>query len=555
MFSVILYGRNDSHGYNLHKRAAISFNALAEVMSDPDDEILFVDYNTPDDYPTFPEAIHDTLTDKAKRVMRILRVRPGQHVRHRLKTHLVALEPQSRNVALRRSNPRNRWILYTNTDMLLVPRRENELLSDIFRDAPNGFYHIPRFEIPEMLWEAAFDRRDPVGNLTKLRDWAMRFRLNQVVHNAMPVRYDAPGDFQAALREDMFAIHGFDEDMILGWHCDSNLAARMALYRGTVDTLIDKVFGYHCDHTRAVAVNNNGRQTPMNDQNRFIWDLTTPYLPAQAETWGWPDIDIEEIRLDRDTHFDRFSAGVGAAIEPATAAYDTTTIEGPLGDLTYDLQHTLPFVCDQVLTYPTHTSLMFVGARPEFLTRFSTAWRNMGFTGPILLPTECAGLPMDLPGVESGGFDQLLPRTDLFLFEFGLATQSSDEAIRSGRAATPLDWEHLQVVEKLFRLAGASEAQTRRDPQCRPRRFIGVNVIQNRYWGLFTDHVDTKLNPYCGQVLAGDALRKTSIKSRLARLLDHSRPRTSPPAGPIAENRSKEHASAANQATRRRHDG
>ena len=67
MFSVIVYGRNDTHGYNLHKRAAISFNAIAEVMSDPDDEILFVDYNTPDDHPTFPEAIHDTLTDKAKK--------------------------------------------------------------------------------------------------------------------------------------------------------------------------------------------------------------------------------------------------------------------------------------------------------------------------------------------------------------------------------------------------------------------------------------------------------------------------------------------------------
>ena len=131
MFSVILYGRNDSHGYNLHKRAAISFNALAEVMSDPDDEILFVDYNTPDDHPTFPEAIHDTLTDKAKKVMRILRVRPDQHAHLRPKTHLVALEAQSRNVALRRSNPRNRWILYTNTDMLLVPRNEKESLSDI----------------------------------------------------------------------------------------------------------------------------------------------------------------------------------------------------------------------------------------------------------------------------------------------------------------------------------------------------------------------------------------------------------------------------------------
>ena len=172
MFSVILYGRNDSHGYNLHKRAAISFNALAEVMSDPDDEILFVDYNTPDDHPTFPEAIHDTLTDKAKKVMRILRVRPDQHAHLRSKTHLVALEAQSRNVALRRSNPRNRWILYTNTDMLLVPRNESESLSDILGGLPDGFYQMPRFEIPEMLWEAAFDRRDPAGNLAKLRDWA-----------------------------------------------------------------------------------------------------------------------------------------------------------------------------------------------------------------------------------------------------------------------------------------------------------------------------------------------------------------------------------------------
>src|SRR5260370_18479376 len=78
MFSIILYGRNASHGYNLHKRAAIGVNAPAEGMSDSNDEILFVDDNTPNDHPTFPEAIHDTLTDQAKSVMRILRVRP-QH--------------------------------------------------------------------------------------------------------------------------------------------------------------------------------------------------------------------------------------------------------------------------------------------------------------------------------------------------------------------------------------------------------------------------------------------------------------------------------------------
>src|SRR5260370_1087230 len=154
MFSVILYGRNDSHGYNLHKRAAISFNALAEVMSDPDDEILFVDYNTPDDHPTFPEAIDDTLTDKAKKVMRILRVRPDQHAHLRSKTHLVALEAQSRNVALRRSNPRNRWILYTNTDILLVPPHPKKSLSNTLPPLPAASHPLPPLQTPEMLWEA-----------------------------------------------------------------------------------------------------------------------------------------------------------------------------------------------------------------------------------------------------------------------------------------------------------------------------------------------------------------------------------------------------------------
>src|SRR5687767_15105806 len=122
MLSVILYGRNDSYGYNLHKRAAISFNTIAELLLDDNDEILFVDYNTPDDMPTFPEAIQDTLTQKAKQHLRILRVRPHIHLRYKNLTHLIALEPISRNIALRRSNPHNRWILSTNTDMVFVPR-------------------------------------------------------------------------------------------------------------------------------------------------------------------------------------------------------------------------------------------------------------------------------------------------------------------------------------------------------------------------------------------------------------------------------------------------
>lgn len=518
MFSVILYGRNDTHGYNLHKRAAISFNAIAEVMSDPDDEILFVDYNTPDDHPTFPEAIQDTLTDKAKSVLRVLRIRPEQHVHLKSRTHLVALECQSRNVALRRSNPNNRWILYTNTDMLLVPRVEGESLSEILRDLPDGFYQVPRFELPEMLWEAAFDRRDPAGNLAKLRDWSVRYHLNQVVHNFLPMKYDALGDFQAALREDMFAIHGFDESMLLGWHCDSNLAARLALYRGRVDTLVDRVFGYHCDHTRVAAANNKGRQTKMNDQDKYIWDVLTPFVPEQADTWGWPDVAIEEIRLDRDTAYERFTAGLDAALKPAALPYTTSSLEWFLfDDLTYDIAHTLPFVCDQMLTYPRETAIMVVATRAEFVQRFVVAWKAMGFTGPVLVPTECEGLPDDLPGLERANATDLLCRADMFVFEFGLSTQRVDEPVRVGRMRGPDDKQGLGVVERIFRRAAATEAETRPANRRLPRRFVGVNVIYNKYWPVFTDYIAANINPFCSQVLAGLPRVDPSLRGKVLR--------------------------------------
>ena len=66
MISIVLYGRNDNYGYNLHKRAALSLNCMAEVLTDPSGRDFFVDYNTPDDFPTFPEAIQDTLTKRAR---------------------------------------------------------------------------------------------------------------------------------------------------------------------------------------------------------------------------------------------------------------------------------------------------------------------------------------------------------------------------------------------------------------------------------------------------------------------------------------------------------
>jgi hypothetical protein len=141
----------------------------------------------------------------------------------------------------------------------------------------------------------------------------------------------------------------------------------------------------------------------------------------------------------------------------------------------------------------------------------------MGFTGPVLVPNECEGLPSDLEGEERGAFEDLLPRAEMFIFEFGLATQHADEPVRIGRQAGPLDVKRLRVVTKLFKQATSTEAETRPPGRRTPRRFVGVNVIYNKFWPLFTDYVGANINPFCSQVLAGLPRNDPSLRGKVLR--------------------------------------
>ena len=321
MLSVVLYGRNDSHGYNLHKRAAISFNCIAEVLNDPDDELIFVDYNTPNDLPTFPEAIADTLTERCRHRLRILRIRPEVHEAFRTRTHLVALESVSRNAAIRRANAANRWILSTNTDMVFVPRQGGDSLSSVVAGLPDGFYGLPRFDVPQALWESV-NRSDPQGTIEQFRRWGWHFHLNEIVYGNSLIRFDGPGDFQLMMRDDIAAIHGFHEGMIRGWHVDSNLCKRMLLLRGAIGSVEDKVLGYHCDHSRQATLANQSTKIE-NDPNLYVFGVETPYIPAQADSWGLPDAPVEEIRLT-GSHVARCATALGRTLEPTICLSGTT---------------------------------------------------------------------------------------------------------------------------------------------------------------------------------------------------------------------------------------
>lgn len=301
MLSVIIVGRNDSHGYNMHKRVAISINCLASLLEDPDDEILFVDCNTREDLPTLPEAIEDTLTDKAKVHIRVLRIRPPVFKKHNNGSRLPISESLSKNVGIRRSNPRNRWILSTTSDAVVVPLADGNSLTAIVRDLEEGTYALPRFGVPESFW-GTLDRKDPETMISKCRQWGVRFRLNNVVENDRPdIVYDNPGDFQLFSREQAFQIQGFDERMTRCWHHDSNLARRLFLLNGSPRDLLEKALCYHCDHTWEADYLHNGQLTvaDINSIETFVLNVVSPYQEFQSETWGLPHEKIEEIRLGK----------------------------------------------------------------------------------------------------------------------------------------------------------------------------------------------------------------------------------------------------------------
>ncbi len=491
MISVVLYGRNDSYGYNLHKRGALSLNCIAEVLDDPDDEILFVDWNTPDDFPTFPEAIADTLTEKARRVLRILRVRPSQHARFAGRTHLVALESPARNVAVRRSNPANRWILSTNTDMIFVPRTGRSL-SAIAAGLPDGYYHLPRFELPETLWEG-LDRRDAPGTIAAIEAWARRYHLNEIVTLQEPaVRYDGPGDFQLALRADLHDLHGFDERMLLGWHVDSNIAVRLGLRHTMPGDVLSDIFGYHCDHTRQVTPAHKAGAV-QNDWTVFTRDITEPRAPCQPD-WGLGEESVEEVRIGGGA---RYLAALDAAIPAPMETPSWAAFGGSAPDRTfYHPDHVAPFVIDAISSLPRDTAVVWVASTGALLERFEAAWHVLGFTGRL---QSVVSLP---DGTLPAGMAEMLREADLLVFDFAMT-----QALRDRPDWRMLDDPAVAAVAESFRRAVAGERA--RAAGLPPRRFIAVNAVANSIESLVTARIGAVTAPYSTRIRQGYVIRPT----------------------------------------------
>jgi hypothetical protein len=469
VISVLVYGRNDAHGYNLHRRAALSFNCIAEVLTDPDDEIVFVDYNTPDELPTFVEALSDTLTERCLELLRVIRVPASIHEeRFAERTHLPALEPVARNAAVRRANPANRWLLSTNTDMIFLPR-SGRSLSEICAELADGFYGLPRYELPEWLWER-LPRSDPAVALAEIARLGPALSLDEPTLSNEWIRFDAPGDFQLVLREDFVAIDGLDEEMILGYHVDSNFSKRMLLQRGSIESLESELAGYHCNHNRTPTVY-HGAKTVSNDLRRFFLAVERPDLPTQRETWGLVGDELEEIS-PTERSGGRFAEAVLAAAPKRVGPRAPSDAARVSYELTYDTGHVLPFVADSLAVAPPHATIVYVGANS-------------------LLEQSLAALMAELDGGRSlavadlddpSSVDELARTADLFVVDLGLDLSLSPEpsAPATGYRPSPLPVELAWAYFALERLVELERARV--ELGAHPRRFVLVHS-----WTVFWD--------------------------------------------------------------------
>ena len=367
--SVIVYGRNDGHGYNMHKRVAISLNAIAEKLQDVDDEIIFVDWNSPDHLPTLIEDIFDTLTPRTQELTRVFRVRSSIHQKiSPSDSNRPTIEPYARNVGIRRSNPNNKWILNTNTDMVFLTEKKS--LSVLFEELPTGFYNSYRFEIPEYLWNSS-SRLEPAKFLTDLEKWRDSANLIRKVYlqredHRVP---DAPGDFQLAPRDTFFKLNGFPESMLYGWHVDSAMSQLLVKELGYPVILEgDQVQGFHCNHLRHL--------THFHTSNEKQNDFTSGgSIKTSGKNWGLADEDIEEINI---LQLNNKILEIVENMDHFPTPSPESSIE-VVSNVFYPTEITFTFLVDSLITKPLNSKIIYVGFNEQLKLKIKKVSTDLGF--------------------------------------------------------------------------------------------------------------------------------------------------------------------------------
>jgi hypothetical protein len=263
------------------------------------------------------------------------------------------------------------------------------------------------------------------------------------------------------LREDFFAVAGFDEEMLLGWHLDSNLSRRMRLHRGSIETLQGSVAGYHCNHSRIPTVY-HGTQI-SNDLDRFFYSVEGAELQGQRATWGLSGAALEDVPLQRQigpAFVDALLATLPIASGPRPSS---DAVKAAFGT-SYDSGHVLPFIADSLVVSP-FTTIGYLGINPILRQMLARLVEELGLGCNMTVP-ELAD-PNDV--------DEVAHSADLFVVDLGtdLSLVEASNVARSGDESTRIPAGLDLVFAALERLVEVERA--RLGLGAHPRRIVLVN--------------------------------------------------------------------------------
>ena len=363
--SVITYGRNDNHGYNYHKRVSLSLNSISESLDD-DDEIIFVDWNSPEGYVPLPLSIADTLTPRTHQMLQLVVVPPSVHAAVvPLEDRRNIVEPHARNLGIRKAQDNSDWVLSTNTDVIFVPRRDD--WKAFLTSTPHSYFACPRFELPEYFWES-LPRTDPLEARELIRKFSEIALLERAIESHDYCLYDAPGDFQLVRREVALDIGGFDESMLYGWHVDSNFAKRVWLETESVGSIADELSIYHCNHNR-IPTQYQASGSRSNSPVAFVDSLSFGNHRSPVDDWGLINFSIEKVSLaDALMQWNRMLDVRSSTGEKKRAMGDKRSrLETESRYSGFAVDESLPFLIDPIVAMEVPPSTLYLGLRQEFL--------------------------------------------------------------------------------------------------------------------------------------------------------------------------------------------
>ena len=474
MISVILYGRNDNHGFNYSKRVAISINCLASTLSDKNDEILFADCCSPENLPTLIESIYDTLTPRAKQIIKVIRIRK-EDIAITDSKHFEAL---ARNTLINCSHSDNRWILSTNPDMILVPKEEKSNLSELVKNLEDGFYLLPRFSIPENIWNTYFDRQSPEKIASFLRENSQALHLETVVEKRSLIMFDNPGDFQLMLREDILALNGFEEKMTSSWHIDANLCKRMEIFGRRAKSLEHILKGFHCNHHLGKRRLSQGSE--QNSWKRFVVDVKK--YKATNTSLGLNHKTLEEVVFNQ-SYKENLKESLSNFLEKIhTRVLSTETFH----TLRYEPQSALCYVFDRIKNSSKKTSIFYVGLNADIADSLDKFLKLNSLNPSVKISS--------LRILKSIHFKDCKD-SDFFIFDFGISKHSSDERLIFDHETKDTLYFFNKLVKMLVR---AKKSPT----------FIGLNVLHTDFKILFCRHIQIENADHASSIIVGSLHKK-----------------------------------------------